>query len=105
MVGQEPEGRFLLPVEWHSSEDIVSRYATNMVVQHSDQEFIISFFEARPPLVLGKPEEIEAKLSQMKSVRADCVARIIVSTGRMPEFVKVLQDTLANYLAKFNDSE
>ena len=104
MVGQEPEGR-PLPVEWHSSENIVSRYATNMVVQHSDQEFIISFFEARPPLVLGKPEEIETTLSQIKSVRADCVARIIVSAGRMPEFVKVLQDTLANYLAKVNDLE
>lgn len=75
----------------------MSRYATHIVVQHTEHEFIISFFEVQPPVLLGMPEEIEARLEQIESIRADCVARVIVAAERMPEFVRVLQDNLDTY--------
>ena len=37
-----------LPIEWYIAEDLKSQYATNIVIQHTDQEFLISFFE--PPI-------------------------------------------------------
>lgn len=82
------------PIEWNVSEDCVARYATNMVVQRSENEFFISFFEIKPPLLLGSVEEINAKAKQIKAVQANCVAQIIVAADKMPSFVEALQKNL-----------
>lgn len=97
MAEHEGEGAYLLPIEWYFPEGLTSRYATNLVVQHTEHEFTLSFFELRQPVVLGSPEERKAKLEQIHSVRAECVARVIVSAGRMPEFLGVLQKQLEIY--------
>jgi hypothetical protein len=90
---ESPEGR-KLPIEWYFPGDITSRYATNLVVQSTEHEFTISFFEIRQPILLGDPEDRKAQLEQIKSIRAECVARIIVAGERMAEFVDVLQKRL-----------
>jgi len=53
----EPEKTRGLPIKWQIPEDLISRYATNLVVQHTEHEFTISFFEAEPPILLGTPED------------------------------------------------
>jgi hypothetical protein len=93
-----------VPIQWHFPDDIASRYATNLVVQHTEHEFSISFFEVRPPILLGSPEDIQAALQRVESVPAVCVARIIVAAERMPEFIRVLQDNLAQYQVKARTS-
>jgi hypothetical protein len=99
MTDQELEGSYAVPIEWRIPRDIASRYATNMVVQHTEHEFVISFFEAYSPIVLGGPEERKAALEQIESVPAVCVARVIVAPKRLQEFIQVLQDNLDKYLA------
>lgn len=74
-----------------------SVYATNITVQHTDHEFVISFYEARPPVVLGTPEERAEQLEAIDHVFAPCVARITVTASRMEGFVKALQDNYENY--------
>jgi hypothetical protein len=86
-----------IPIEWHVSEHVHCQYATNLVVQPSDQEFLISFFHVLPPLLVGPAEEVKAKLDEVSAVRAECVARVIVAAGRMGEFVDVLQRSLEAY--------
>lgn len=83
-----------LPLEWHFPETLVSRYATNMTIQYTGQEYILSFFEARPPLIIGAPEVVREALERVEAVRAECFARIIVSKDRMPNFVSVLKENL-----------
>ncbi len=104
MAEDGPESR-PIPIEWRIPENFVSRYATNLVVQGSEHEFIISFFEIRPPMILGSPDEQRATLQQIQSVPAECVARIVVAAERMPEFVKVLQEQLAQYLSRKSKPE
>lgn len=87
-----------VPIEWHIPDSIVSQYATNMVVQHTEHEFIISFFDTRPPLIVGAPTK--EVLEKLRSVRAECVARIVVAHARMPDFVKALEINLEKSLAK-----
>lgn len=89
-----------VPLEWKFPEDLVSRYATNLVVQHTEHEFVISFFEVTPPVVLGEPEEVVSTIHQLQSVPATCVARIIVSPERLEDFIRVLEDNLETYLSK-----
>ena len=102
MDEQEPKTEKQVVVEWHIPENVVTKYATNMVVQHSDQEFILSFFEILPPIILGTPQDLE-KLETLSSVRAECIARVIVSAERMPRFVQVLQQNLEKAISKQED--
>ena len=89
-----------VPIEWHISEDLDSKYATNLVIQHSEHEFIIDFFETRHPLILGDPDQVREQWEKLESVRAECVARIIVSPNRMQEFINVMQADLNKYVGK-----
>jgi len=92
-----------VPIEWYVPESLVSRYATNMIVQHSEHEFILSFFETPPPLILG--ESRSEDLKKLKSIRATCVAQIIVARDRMPRFVDVMQENVKKARAKTEESE
>jgi hypothetical protein len=87
-----------LPIEWYVPESVSSQYVTNMIVQYTEHEFVISFFDTKPPLIIGVPSK-EA-LQNLKSIRAECVARIIVSPDRMPGFVNALQTNLENSLSR-----
>lgn len=87
-----------VPIAWIVPDDLVTRYATNIVVQHSEHEFFLSFFEADPPIILGSREEALATIEQLGSLKAKCVARIVVAPKRMREFVRVLQANLEKYL-------
>jgi hypothetical protein len=78
-----------IPIEWRYPDYTISRYATNLIVQKTPHEYILSFFEVHPPLILGAES-----IDKLESVAADCVARIIVAAGKMPDFVAVLQEQL-----------
>ena len=88
-----------LPIDWHVSENIQSRYASNAFVQAGEQELILSFFETIPPILTGSPEENRAKLLQLGAIRAECVARIIVSPELVPKLIQALQTTFEGYQA------
>jgi len=94
-----------LPLEWYVPGDLVARYATNMVIQRSENEFIISFFEVKPPLILGTPESVAEQVEKMKSIRATCIAQIIVAADKMPSFVDVLQRNLEMPVPKVDSEE
>jgi hypothetical protein len=93
-ANENEEQPVAIPIEWHVPETLVSRYATNLTVQRAEHETIISFFELPPPLILGTPADIRAQMQELPSVRAVCVARLIVANGRMPDFVRVLQGVI-----------
>lgn len=86
-----------LPIEWHISNAVQSRYATNLTVQVGQHEFVVSFFEVLPPLLTGQPEEARSQIEQLKSVRAECVGRIIVAAEQLPSIISVLQSAWDNY--------
>jgi Protein of unknown function (DUF3467) len=101
----EPEQResegITLSVDWHFPEGLQSRYANNMLVQTGQQEFVISFFEMQLPTLLGSPEENQAKLKEMGTIKAECVSKIIVS----PEVVQGFIDALQTELDKFSSQK
>lgn len=101
----EKRPKVQVPIEWHISEDIDSKYATNLVIQHSEHEFIIDFFEMRNPLILGDPDQVREQQEKLESIRAECVARIIVSPERMQEFIDVIQANLNRYMGKEEEEQ
>jgi len=90
----------VVPIEYHVPDGVVSRYATNLVVRHGEHEFILSFFEVQPPIMLGTHEQVEEQWQTLDAIRAECVARVVVAAEKMPSFIEALQTNLAKYREK-----
>jgi hypothetical protein len=91
---KKPQER-VIPIIWNFPEDLISGYATNIVVQNGEQELYVSFFEAQPPILLA-PEDAE----KLESVNAECIARIVITPDRMAKFIDVLQKQLNVFNSK-----
>ena len=100
---QSKEMKIELPIEYYVPETIVSHYATTLAVQHAEHEFIVSFFEIMPPLILGPDKDEQVR--NLDSVRAVCVARIIIAKDRMPGFIKALETHQQLVLSHQDDTE
>lgn len=94
-----------LPIEWYVPEDLKSQYATNMVIQHTDQEFLISFFEIKNPIIVGSDEEVMSKYQEIGKIKANCIARIIVTPDRMKEFIDILRANYDRFQARTKGKE
>ncbi len=97
--GSEP---LVVPIEWHYPEDLIGRYANQMLVQFSESECNLSFFEINPPVLLGDLEEARASV---KSVKAVCVGRIVLALGRVPEFLKTLHSAWEQHSRQISQGE
>ena len=89
-----------VPVDWEYPDGLDSVYASNFIIQHGLEEFYISFFEMPPPIVLGTAEEREEQISKIESVRAKCVARVVLTPTRIPALIAALEENYDKYLAK-----
>jgi hypothetical protein len=94
-----------VPLNWHIPDEIISRYATNMTIQQGENEFIISFFEVIPPILLGSPEVRAKKIEKLEEINAECVARVIVAADKLPAFIKAMQSNLEIYKARVSPDE
>lgn len=93
------EEQIELPFFFIGSEDIPIVLSNLQVIQHVQQEFIITFGQFSPPVVLGTPEE---QMEQMKSkpyLPVKTVARVAMSPQRVGDLIKALQDNLAKWKA------
>lgn len=79
------------PLKWVIPDNIITRFASNMIVQNIENEFKVSFFETKLPILLG-PSDLPPK-----EVVAECVASVIVTADRLPKFIGVLQKQLDQY--------
>lgn len=83
-----------LPIRWNIPDSIVTRFASNMVVQTIEDYFKISFFEIKPEIHLVTTSEPPTE------IKADCVASIIVTPDKFALIVEVLKNQLDKYQSK-----
>jgi hypothetical protein len=74
-----------VPIKWNIPDNIITRFASNMVVQLLENEFKISFFEVSPDIQLGLDNKVP------NEVQANCVASVIINAEKLPIFVDALQ--------------
>ena len=104
--GEElPRPMVTLPIKWHVPDNIQSRYVHDVVVQPGKHEITVFFFEALLPPFIGSGEEYRAFLVEQGSVTEECVGKLILSPGLVPEVIKALQVGLDNYYAAKGQDE
>jgi hypothetical protein len=92
-----PDEKVELPFFFIGSEDVPIVLSNLQVIQHVQQEFIITFGQYSPPVVLGTPEE---QFEQMKSkpyLPVKTVARVAMSPQRLADLIKALQGNYENW--------
>lgn len=90
-----------LPLDFRIPEWMSVSYVTTVVAQHTEHEFVISFFEVTPPLIVGDAEDVRRRQHEYTSVPATCVARVALAPARMEQLISVLQENLENYRNRF----
>ena len=95
-----PDEKVELPFFFIGSEDVPIVLSNLQVIQHIQQEFIITFGQFSPPVVLGTPEE---QMEQMKSkpyLPVKTVARVAMSPQRVGDLITALQRNLDKWKAQ-----
>ena len=85
-----------IPVTFHVPEGLQSHYAHNMFVQPGQREINIFFFETQVPLYMGDPAD-NIEFLREHGARFECVGKMIVAPGLIPEMIQALQTGLDNY--------
>jgi len=84
-----------VPIEWCIPENLMTVFSSNIVIQNIENNFFkISFFEIKPPIQLDDSAPAPTK------IRADCVASVIITPDKLPQFIDILQKQLDKYIAK-----
>ncbi len=91
-----------IPVDWNIEDSVIPRFSTDMFISHTENIFALMFFDIPQPLLLGSEEEIFSQLKSLKSIKADCVAKIYVAPATIPRLISALQENYDKYLARFS---
>jgi hypothetical protein len=91
---EAPQKETTLLVKWNIPDTIVTRFASNMVVQNIEGYFKLSFFELKPEIYLITPK------TPPTEIVADCVGSVIVPPEKIPAIIDVLARQLQQYQEK-----
>src|SRR3970040_2224479 len=81
-----------LPFFFIGTEEIPIQLSNLQVIQHVQQEFIITFAQFAPPLVIGTPEEQREQVKAKPYLPVKTVARVAMSPERVLDLIKALQE-------------
>ena len=91
------EGR-AIPIIWEGVEDCPLIFSNCMLVQHTEHEFIITFAQVHPPLILRDEDLVE-----VKSIRARAAVRVVLPPTRVPELIGILTENYEKYVRRMRE--
>lgn len=99
-VIEEVDPRVNIELVRYLPPDLIAHFVDNMLVVHTENEFILSFLQTEYPLAATKEE-----LEQVGPIRTKCVARVIVSPNQMQSFIEALQTNFTKYINSYKKTE
>jgi len=84
-----------LPIEIRVPEELEGHYSNHATIQFSVHECVISFFQIAPPILVGSAEHIRDQAASIKSVRANCVSRVVMAKSFAQVFLSTFQELYA----------
>ncbi len=97
-MGQDsPDNTVALRMLWRGMEDHPVLYANQFVMQHEQDELILTVGQFQPPILLGEAHERLEQARQLGYVPVSVVARLAFTRARLGELSRILQDHLDKY--------
>ena len=91
---KEVSVRYVVP------EDNILLFSDGVILQHTDNEFIISFFQSGAPIFLT-----DADRDKITEVNSKCVARIVLSPAQMKKTVDAFKVNFESWASKIETAE
>ncbi len=91
-----------VPIVWVEPEDSRIIFANQFLTQFFEEEFILTFGQLTPPVVLPRQSahERQAQIENIEFVQAKIIGRFGFTPQRMRELITILQENLARYEAR-----
>ena len=89
-----------LPLFVTGADEVPIVFANMMIIQHEQQEFMLTFCQYSPPLALGPPEAQREQVKSMPYVPVKVVSRIGFTPQRMAELIAILQENYQKWQAQ-----
>lgn len=87
-----------MTVKWVEVENSPIHFTNQMLVQHIDNEFVLTFGYMTPPAFLSPPSEEDLEAIDY-SIPIKPIVRVGMTPDRMLELIKALQENYRNYQA------
>jgi len=87
--------RFQAAVEYPTDDLVAAVFANNAAVQALPEGYLLSFYTVFPPVVVGP--NADEKLGAIRTVRAQNVARVLVSADQAQKLAAILQSTIEQH--------
>jgi cytochrome oxidase assembly protein ShyY1 len=91
------EEEIRLPIVYIGTEDVPVALANQFVIQHQQNEFILTVGQIAPPILLGTDEERREQAKNVAYVPVKVVGRFTFTRQRLAELINVLQTHLRKY--------
>jgi len=85
------------PVEWQIPEDMPILWANNFVIQHTANEFVLTFFQTVPPILIRPTRQ---DLEAIESVPARAVARIALTPHGVRQMLEAITENYEAFQKK-----
>ena len=86
-----------VPIKFVGLEESPLIFANHILVQHTEHEFIISFGQIQPPVILDPTAD---EISKVKFVESKIAVRIVLPPTRVDEFLQILGQNYSNFLGQ-----
>jgi hypothetical protein len=80
-----------IPLTWMNVEDVPVLFANQFIIQHNQDEFILTIGQMVPPALLGDEQQRAAQLQEIERVPVKPLARIAFTRARLVELVQALE--------------
>jgi hypothetical protein len=103
-MADEEQDRVEIPLAWIGVEDVPVLATNQALVQFTaENEFVLTFGQLAPPILLGSEEERREQLKMITFAAVKPVARLGLTRQRVEELIRVLTENLENHDRAFGD--
>lgn len=92
-----------LPIIWVGVDEEPIQFVNQMVSQFQENEFILTFGQLAPPMIVGPPDVQREQVQTLSFVPVRPVVRVAMTADRMRQLVDVLSGNLATYDSQRED--
>ena len=88
-----------ISIEFYDPYNAPLTFVDNLAILYSEDRFVLSFFQAEPPLI------IESGSGGIEAVKSRCMARIVITPKAMTNFYKSIEQAYKTYQAQHGENK
>lgn len=97
MAEPEATGPVQIPIAYVGTDDAPILLGNSFLVQHQQDEFILSIGHMAPPILIGEGPEVIEQARKIPFIPVKITARYSMSPARVRELAALLQQQLERY--------